>query len=136
GVLVLSASGVTTIQLNTRGGDDNVTVGDLTSTGVKLTTIDLGDGSDTLDSTASRTPIVAYGRAGDDHMLAGKGRETLDGGAGNDTIDYSQATHGIRARMNGSVRDSVTGTSQRISTFEVLIGSAFNDVIVGGSTAS
>jgi Ca2+-binding RTX toxin-like protein len=43
-------------------------------------------GNDTLNASASNTPIFLFGERGDDLLLGGSGADTLVAGAGNDTL--------------------------------------------------
>jgi Ca2+-binding RTX toxin-like protein len=69
------------------GGDDKLTVGDLTGTDVTLVRFFGGEGNDTLDGSGTNTPLFAEGGNGDDGLIGGSGIDTLNGGDGNDEIE-------------------------------------------------
>jgi Ca2+-binding RTX toxin-like protein len=69
-----------------KGGDDSFTVGDLSMTDVKLVRFSGGLGNDTLDASASSTPIEAKGGSGDDSLTGSSVADILKGGKGNDFI--------------------------------------------------
>jgi RTX calcium-binding nonapeptide repeat (4 copies) len=80
------------------GGNDTFVVKDLTGTGVELVKFDGGAGDDTLDASASSTPIEAIGGEGNDILIGGTGKivvsptstlgDTLTGGAGQDKFEF------------------------------------------------
>lgn len=90
-----------------------------------------GKGDDVLfggNSTneAADTDMLAGGE-GDDRFIAapGDGADTIDGGAGVDTLDYSAQTNGVTASLRfGDGDDSITGV-------ERLVGTAFADGLTG-----
>ena len=144
GNVTMDLNGVEHIQLNAAGGADNITVNDLTGTGVTQVAIDLsaGPGSKTGDGAADT--VTVNGTAGDDnikvvnsggsivvnglaaqvtiaHAEAGNSL-TLNGGTGNDTIDASAIKAGQLANLTingGAGNDNI-------------IGSAGNDTVIGG----
>jgi Ca2+-binding RTX toxin-like protein len=79
------------------GGNDTFVVNDLTGTGVELVKFDGGAGDDTLDASASSTPVEAIGGEGNDILIGGTGKivsptstlgDTLTGGAGQDKFEF------------------------------------------------
>lgn len=77
------------VVLKPGAGDDTVTVGDLTNSGVKRVTVDGGTGNDVIDGSAQASKFVQLyliGGDGDDALKGGAGNDTLDGGAGNDQL--------------------------------------------------
>ena len=68
------------------GGDDQFTVGNLGRTGVQRVQFSGGEGSDRFDASATRTPVIAAGDAGDDTLIGGNGNDVLAGGDGRDTL--------------------------------------------------
>lgn len=74
------------------------------------------------------------GRAGDDTFDGGAGADTIDGGAGIDTASYYWSASGVEIDLN-IVEDQLTrgaGVDTLIS-IENLLGSTFNDVLVGSA---
>ena len=82
-------------------------------------------GSDTLN-----------GDAGSDNIRGGTGADTMDGGADTDTVNYSEDTAGVTVNLaTGSATDG-SGSSDTLSNFEWVTGSAYNDTITGSSGAN
>jgi len=85
-----------------------------------------GDGNDTID-----------GQGGDDRIEGGPGNDALEGGAGTDTLDFSGANGGVQvdlARTDG--QQTLNAGIDRISGFENLLGSSFNDILLGSAGAN
>ena len=77
------------------------------------------------------------GGLGDDTLRGGAGADVLVGGGGIDTADYAAAA----ARVVVSIANSLTsddgeGGSDTLTEIENAIGSAFNDVMIGGGGAN
>ncbi|OKO82848.1 calcium-binding protein [Bradyrhizobium sp. AS23.2] len=144
GNIVMDLNGVERVQIAAAGGADNITVNDLTGTGIAQVAIDLtaGPGSQSGDGAADR--VTVNGSAGDDNItVASSGGSIvvnglaaqvtiahadagdvlgLNGGAGNDVIDASAIRAGQLASLNingGDGNDTITG-------------SAGNDTVIGG----
>lgn len=96
-----------------------------------------GDKNDTLD-----------GAAGNDTLVGGKGDNTLTGGEGVDTLDYAWADAGVKVNLGSnyaaythavglniaSGKASHSGNNtDTLATLESLIGSKFNDTLIGGT---
>jgi Ca2+-binding RTX toxin-like protein len=142
--ITMHLTSIETITLSTLGGADNVTVNDLTGSGVKQVAIDLGSqgagdgqpdtvtvdgtaGSDHINVTASGTVVAVTGlpaQVSVDHGEAGD-LLTINGGAGNDTIDASKIPAGTMALMlnGGDGNDTIVGGAGN----EVLVGGTGND---------
>ena len=142
--ITMHLTGIETIKLSTLGGADNVTVNDLTGSGVKQVAIDLGSqgagdgqpdtvtvngtaGNDHINVTASGTVVTVSGlpaQVSVDHGEAGD-LLTINGGAGNDTIDASEIPAGTMALMlnGGDGNDTIVGGAGN----EVLVGGTGND---------
>ncbi|HEY0550208.1 MAG TPA: calcium-binding protein, partial [Verrucomicrobiae bacterium] len=87
------------LEINALGGEDNVTIGDLTIIpGLMMITVNGGEGNDIIDASALPASVIMLtlngddgddmlvGSDGDDTLSGGVGDDTLDGGAGNDTL--------------------------------------------------
>ena len=86
-----------------------------------------GKGDDTLAGGDGDDKV--FGNSGNDHLIADAGNDSYDGGAGFDTLDYSGASHAIKADLNKHV---VTGWgTDTVKGVEAVIGSAFDDVLSG-----
>jgi len=110
-------------------GDDDLTGGDGTDSLVG------GDGNDTLLGGIGNDKLD--GGKGNDIMLAGQdaGADSLGGGAGEDLVDYSAANTGMTIDLNKGVAVGTTTAADsgtdKLSTIEDVLGSAFADVIIG-----
>ena len=124
--------GVANVRIDTGGGDDEVMIEDLTSSGVTQVDVDLGAGDDWLDASRGTVNVTARGGAGDDLIEGGAGRDILDGGAGEDLLDYSDAPGGVVVTMcRYATYQDGHGNSDLITGFERVIGTPFNDRIIG-----
>ncbi len=83
-------------------------------------TIDGGAGNDTLD-----------GGAGNDTLIGGAGADAIFGGGGNDFASYSTSAIGLTARLDIPVANTGDAAGDAYSGIAGLIGSSFNDVLVG-----
>ena len=101
-------------------------------------------GNDTI--TAAGGDSFLYGGTGDDWMLGGSNNDILNGGAGNDVmngglgidwVDYQDATGGVTIDLALTTAQN-TGSMgfDSLSNFELVAGSAFNDVLKAANTGS
>ncbi len=129
------------IEFSAGGGADNITVNDLTGTGVKQVAIDFTPndnvngqadtvtvdgtvGNDHIDVTASGAVVTVSGLPAQVTIDRGEAGDflSINGGAGNDTIDASKMPAGTMAlTLNGGDGN------------DTIIGGAGNDVLAGGS---
>ncbi|NEQ54133.1 MAG: calcium-binding protein [Leptolyngbya sp. SIO3F4] len=86
GLFTLTNEEIEQFEINGQGGDDSLTVGDLTGSTVEKVIFSGGDGNDTLDARESSTTIEAFGGEGDDLLQGGSAEDTFYAGAGNDTV--------------------------------------------------
>jgi Ca2+-binding RTX toxin-like protein len=145
GNVVMDLNGIEHIQLNTLGGPDNVTVGDLSGTGVTQVAIDLSQPPGSGQGDGAADTVNVNGTAGDDTIkVASSGASVvvnglpaqvtisgaepgtdslvINGGVGNDTIDASKVRPGqVNLTLNGGAGN------------DTIIGSAGNDVVNGGT---
>ncbi|MEH2568648.1 beta strand repeat-containing protein [Bradyrhizobium sp. AZCC 2289] len=149
----MDIGGIEQIDFTARGGADNVTVGDLTGTGVTQVAIDLaatpgsgvGDGaadSVTVNGTNGSDNIQVSGTGGSVTVAGLSATVTLagsegandqlvvDGGAGNDTINAANLVAGVIGLTidGGAGNDTITGSQGN----DTLIGGDGNDVVTGG----
>lgn len=87
GPFTLDVDDTEKFEINGGGGDDSITINDLTGTDVEKVVVTGGEGNDTVDASNSATPLVADGDAGDDELIGGSADDTLLGGEGNDSIE-------------------------------------------------
>ena len=86
GLFTLTNEEIEQFEINGQGGDDSLTVGDLTGSGVQSVVFSGGDGNDFLNASGTSTPITANGGAGDDILIGGVGDDILIGGGGADLL--------------------------------------------------
>ena len=100
--------------------------------------------ANTLRGTAQND--VMYGYGGNDTISGNGGDDTIDGGAGNDTLNggthgavgdtvsYATATAAVTVTLARTSSQNTGGAgSDRLSNFENLTGSAFNDRLTGST---
>jgi len=80
---------------------------------------------------------VLTGNAGSDLLIGGLGNDTLSGGAGIDTISYLGATTGVTVNLGlTTAQDTIGAGIDTLASVENLIGSAFNDSLLGSMQAN
>src|SRR5262249_17948256 len=133
--------------VNANAGADNITVNDLTGTGVTRVTIDLGandaaadqvtvngtNGGDQINVVATATAVAVTGlptQVNIDHSEAGDFL-TVNGGNGNDTINASSLPADVigLTLIGGAGNDTLIGSQGN----DTLQGDDGNDVVVGGA---
>lgn len=142
--------------INSGDGDDTVTAGDGGNT------IKGGLGNDTITSGAGDDFI--YGAAGNDTLTGGDGRDSLDGSTGNDTmsggagndvlnggtgnnilngdtgidtVSYADSAMAVNVHLAVHVSQAVnTVETDKLTSIENVIGSAYGDTLVGDSKAN
>lgn len=92
-----------------------------------------GVGNDNLFGLAGDDRL--YGGNGEDVLRGGLGADLLDGGAGVDTADYSDVGVAVTIRVSGQSNDG-QGSVDTLVNIENVIGTAFNDVIIGDGGAN
>ncbi|MEO1126521.1 MAG: calcium-binding protein, partial [Cyanobacteria bacterium J06639_16] len=86
GLFTLTNEEIEQFEINGQGGDDSLTVGDLTGSDVQKVVFSGGEGNDFLNAFGTSTPIVADGGEGDDILIGGEGDDILIGGNGADLL--------------------------------------------------
>jgi Ca2+-binding RTX toxin-like protein len=117
------------------GGTDTVTFANITGTGV---TVDLtagtatGAGTDTLDDF---THIIGSPQA--DTLAGTTANNTIDGGAGIDTVSYSGAISGVTVDLTDTTPQNTVGAgTDTLTNLESLTGSPLGDILKGTSSAN
>ena len=152
GNVTMDLNGVEHIQLNALGGADNITVNDLSGTGVTQVAIDLasppgsgaGDGAAdtvTVNATKYDDVITVQGQGGSltvaglSELVTISGSEATDaltvaGGAGNDTLSAALLPAGNTTLTldGGAGNDTIIGSQGA----DILLGGDGNDTVTGG----
>jgi Ca2+-binding RTX toxin-like protein len=73
-----------------------------------------------------------YGENGDDVLIGGDGADWLYGGANTDTANYSKNRAGVTVSLvTNRSSGALEGAGDRLSSIENVVGSNFDDVLVG-----
>lgn len=115
-----------TVVMQTGGGNDTITVTNLTGTGVNNVVGDGGDGNDVLNGSAANRQLQFFGGAGDDVVSGGSRADTLSGGEGNDTITGGRGADTLDGGNGNDVLDDGGVDGQQ----DVLIGGGGADTFV------
>src|SRR5262249_41953248 len=99
------------------------------------------DGNPTLNNIenviGSQKDDTIIGDAADNVINGGLDDDTLDGGAGSDTVSFIDAAGGVGAVLGGATQTTTTGAeADKISSFENIIGSKFDDQFLGDDGAN
>ena len=97
-----------------------------------------GNGGDNL-LAGSWGDDSLVGGAGDDSLDGGAGADTMDGGAGLNTVSYAAAEIGAKvdfAPASGFPQGSGAAEGDAFISIQVLVGSAFNDTLLGDVEAN
>ena len=70
---------------------------------------------------------------GDDKIIANDVANVIDGGSGNDTASYETATAGVIASLRAGAVNAGGAEGDVLGRIENLMGSAFNDTLIGGN---
>jgi trimeric autotransporter adhesin len=73
------------------------------------------------------------GFSGDDFFIGGAGGDSFTGGAGIDTVSYDNALTAVRADLGTPATNTNDAAGDTYSSIENLIGSDFNDTLIGNS---
>jgi len=147
GTVTMDLNGIEHIQLNALGGADNITVNDLSGTGVTQVSIDLaslpGSGADsvTVNGTKGDDVIAVQGQGGSltvaglPELVTVSASEATDalvvaGGSGSDTLSAAllQVGNTTLTLDGGSGNDTIIGSQGD----DILLGGDGNDIVTGG----
>ncbi|MCT4656023.1 MAG: Ig-like domain-containing protein, partial [Cohaesibacter sp.] len=134
---------LTTLEVSTGGGQDNVVGSGITalqSNNYSITTLhyDLGSGDDSFAGAGSLNDVV-YGQSGMDTLAGNDGADTLFGGADNDLLqggagnDILDGGTGIDRAEGGDGNDHILLTSGSAHEDEEYLGGADTDRIVNNT---
>jgi len=122
----IDISNIETVNMQTQSGDDTITVGDLSGTGVKTVIADGGVGNDIIDGSATGVNLQLTGGDGDDTLIGGRGNDVISGGGGNDNLTGNKGLDTLSGDAgNDTLDDGVKDGKQ-----DVLIGGAGADSFV------
>ena len=94
-------------------------------------------GETAFTGTGNAGANVLTGAAGDDMLRGRGGADTLNGGAGSDTADYTLAAGAVTARIDRQqATNDGDGATDAFISIENLIGSNFNDLLIGDGGAN
>ncbi|MEM7238117.1 MAG: matrixin family metalloprotease [Pseudomonadota bacterium] len=85
--------------------------------------------------TGSRFNDVLVGNAGKNVLDGFVGDDTFFGNGGSDTVSYARAAAAVGARLDGGANFGDAG-GDRLVSIENLVGSRFNDVLVGNGAGN
>ncbi|VDC32998.1 Hint domain-containing protein [Pseudogemmobacter humi] len=86
-------------------------------------------GANYLSGGAGRDSIS--GGDGDDTLAGGAGADTLNGGQGLDIVDYSESDAAVNINLSTWTASGGHATGDVLSGIDGIIGSAFDDVLIG-----
>lgn len=105
---------------------------DILTGGASAEIIDGLGGDDVIDGGAGNDRIT--GGDGDDVIEGGLGNDILSGGNGIDTVSYATAASAITVSLAiTSAQNTGAAGTDTISTFENILGSAYNDTLTGNT---
>jgi serralysin len=94
-------------------------------------------GAGNFAGTGNALANVITGGAGSDTLRGRGGADVLNGGLGSDTADYTLAAAGVVARIDQQrATNDGDGATDTFTGIEHLIGSNFNDVLIGDGNAN
>jgi Ca2+-binding RTX toxin-like protein len=118
-----------TLQLFGRGGDDSLTVGDLTGVAdLTSVNISMGDGNDTVNASTQASTAIAMniqGDAGDDTLIGSQNADIIDGGPGSDAAVGGKGSDTFFGQDGNDSFTWVPGDGS-----DLVVGGAGNDTFV------
>ena len=90
-----------------------------------------GDGNDNSIWSGNGNDSVDGG-AGNDNLQGGAGNDTLNGGEGRDWVHYSDSTAAVSVNLQTGTATG-GGGSDKLSGFEGVLGSDYNDTLTGNT---
>jgi Ca2+-binding RTX toxin-like protein len=105
------------------------------ATQAQLLTVDAGDGDDVITSFNSSVNVA--GGNGNDRFISGAAGDTLDGGAGIDTVDYRNAAAGVTVTLAAVAGQTGSGPGgDSLKNIENIDGTGFGDTLSGSDDAN
>jgi len=88
-----------------------------------------GQGGDVIDGGSGTNNL--FGEDGDDLFITGDGSDIMDGGDGSDTVSYVNSGEAVSIDLSTNVILGGDAGNDSIINIENVIGSSFDDVLVG-----
>nr|MDJ0577774.1 calcium-binding protein [Xenococcaceae cyanobacterium MO_234.B1] len=117
GNFILDIDDVEQMEINGLGGDDTLTIQDISATDIAKVVFNGGEGDDVLDASQANIEVEADGGAGNDVLVSGSGNDHLKGDDDNDLLS------------GGNGDDTLLGGAGD----DTLLGGNGNDVTDGGA---
>ncbi len=100
--------------------------------GVMRGDVTLGNGDDAYNNTFGRVFGTVFGGNGDDSFLVGNRIDRIDGGDGQDTLDFTLVREALTVDLaNNANNVGLRVASDTYTGIEVILGTSLNDVFVG-----
>ena len=141
GTLIFNNSGTVESPNNAFWGGASTDL--VTNTGIMRGGVDLAAGNDVLDNRGGTVTGLILGGDGDDRFVLATTAESIDGGAGFDTLDLSSYTSAVlidlldaaNNRGTAALHDSFTGIEAIIGTTraDVMRGDGGDNLLSGGA---
>ena len=108
-------------------GSDNVV-----NKGTLRGAVSLGDGNDSYDGRGGHVYGNITGGTGDDRFILGSYAEVIDGGYGDDTVDFSKLTAGITFNLGNTAANTATVVKgDTFTSIEIVVGTGYRDTLTG-----
>jgi Ca2+-binding RTX toxin-like protein len=120
-------------EVSGEGGNDTLTVGDLSNTDIRLLEFSGGKGNDLLSGATTNITVNAFGDSGNDTLVGGRARDNLNGGSGDDIIIGAKGDDRMIGGLGNDVLAWADGDgSDRMSGDEGYDIVAFQGALQGG----
>lgn len=137
-IIANTNSSVQAVIVNALGGDDTVTVQDLSSINcAALVVVNGGEGNDLITGQGSKLGLIRLslnGDGGNDTIVGSEGSDSINGGAGNDAVNGRAGNDAI---MGGDGNDTLAGslgndTINAGNGNDFVTGNEGEDSLIGG----
>ena len=96
-----------------------------------------GDGTiNYFENTTVRTGNTLNGGAGNDTLVSGTAADVLDGGADTDTVDYSASNAAVTVNLDTGAGSGGYAAGDSYANIEDVIGSDYDDTLTGDANAN
>ncbi|VIO75414.1 Endo-1,3-1,4-beta-glycanase ExsH [Bradyrhizobium ivorense] len=143
----LTFNSIESIDIHGRAGNDSLTVGDLTGTGVTGTVTYFADGDQNyLDAQLTTNNMRVFGGTGNDTYTTGAGNDHFYGSDGNDyynglggtnEVDYSRYTRDLHIDLsNKGTQDTGAAGIDTLVNIQTLDGGSGFDTLIGDTNSN